>query len=518
MSSTAASLSGTAAGRQGISTVGALGVCGLAILALLLAYRDTVLDIVGIWSRSETFAHGFLVVPVSLYLIWRARHDWLGIPARPAWWAAPLLLGLGFAWLVASITGIAVGQHLSLVLMLPMVVLLVMGSRFAWAIAFPLAFLVFAAPMGEELMPMLMDFTARFTVTMLRLTGIPVYVEGTFFSIPSGDWSVVEGCSGIRYLIASVTMGSLYAYLTYRKYWKRALFIAFSVVLPILANGFRAYMIVMIAHLSDMKLALGVDHFIYGWVFFGLVMLLMFWIGSFFADPDSPRPEQAEVAQAGTVPVVAAALLALAVAAPWPAIGQWMSAGPGGNATLRFEWPVPPPGWGEAESFTDWRPHYQKPLATRTLFLDDGKGPVAVHLVFYASGGEGELINSRNVMVPQKHEVWQQVGSGRRQRAGQPGELIEARLRSHGQRLLIERWYWLDGTETANDYVAKLIKAQARLSGRDPLSAAVLVFAPYQERNEEAALRARLDDFIDAWEPGLRQALAAAAIKRAPAE
>ena len=518
MSSTAANLPGTATGHQRISTPAALAVSGFAVMALLLAYGDTVLDIVGIWSRSETFAHGFLVVPVSLYLIWRARHDWLGIPARPAWWAAPLLFGLGFAWVVASVTGIAVGQHLSLVLMLPTTVLLVMGARFAWAIAFPLAFLIFAAPMGEELMPLLMDFTARFTVTMLRLSGIPVYVEGTFFSIPSGDWSVVEGCSGIRYLIASVTMGSLFAYVSYRAYWKRALFIAFSVVLPIIANGLRAYMIVMIAHLSDMKLALGVDHFIYGWVFFGLVMLLMFWIGSFFADPDVPRPARVAAGHSPVAPVVGAALLAIAVAAPWPAIGQWMASGPSGGATLRFEWPAPPAGWREAEAFTDWRPHYQKPLATRTLFLEDGKGPVAVHLVFYAGGGEGELVNSRNVMIPQKHAIWQKVGGGHRQRTGVPAEVVEARLRSHGQRLLIARWYWLDGAETANDYVAKLIEARARLAGRDPLLAAVVVFAPYQERGEEASLRARLDAFIDAWGAGLRQALAAAVIERVPAE
>ena len=57
------------------------------------------------------------------------------------------------------------------------------------------------------------------------------------------------------------------------------LFVALSVIVPIVANGLRAYMIVMIAHLSDMKLALGVDHLIYGWVFFGLVMLLLFWVG-----------------------------------------------------------------------------------------------------------------------------------------------------------------------------------------------------------------------------------------------
>src|SRR4029079_4205078 len=132
----------------------------------------------------------------------------------------------------------------------------------------------------------MMDWTADFTVTALRLSGIPVFRVGTFFTIPSGQWSVVEGCSGLRYLIASITVGALFAYLSYQKPWKRILFVVLSVIVPIIANGMRAYMIVMIAHLSDMKLALGIDHLIYGWLFFGIVMLLLFWSGSFGRPPE----------------------------------------------------------------------------------------------------------------------------------------------------------------------------------------------------------------------------------------
>ena len=103
--------------------------------------------------------------------------------------------------------------------------------------AFPLAYLLLAVPFGEALIPPLIDFTADFTVTALQLTGIPVYREGSFFTIPSGNWSVVEACSGLRYLIASFTLGTLYAYLTYRSLKRRLIFIALSVIVPIIANG-----------------------------------------------------------------------------------------------------------------------------------------------------------------------------------------------------------------------------------------------------------------------------------------
>ena len=88
-----------------------------------------------------------------------------------------------------------------------------MPALFGWAvtreIAFPLGFLFFAVPIGEFLVPTMIDYTADFTVAALRLTGIPVYREGNDFVIPSGNWSVVDACSGVRYLIASVMVGHL---------------------------------------------------------------------------------------------------------------------------------------------------------------------------------------------------------------------------------------------------------------------------------------------------------------------
>jgi hypothetical protein len=61
-------------------------------------------------------------------------------------------------------------------------------------------------------------------------------------------------------------------------------------VVPVIANGLRAYMIVMIGHLSGMALATGVDHLIYGWLFFGLVMFIMFWIGSYWREDTAAAP------------------------------------------------------------------------------------------------------------------------------------------------------------------------------------------------------------------------------------
>ena len=155
---------------------------------------------------------------------------------------------------------------------------------------FPLAFLFFAVPFGEALVPKLMDWTADFTVAAVKLSGVPVYREGTHFVIPSGQWSVIEACSGIKFLIASLMGGSLYAWLMYRSPGRRLAFIGASIVVPLLANWLRAYAIVMMGHLSNNRLMTNDDHIVFGWVLFGAIMLLMYWWGARWREDGRPEP------------------------------------------------------------------------------------------------------------------------------------------------------------------------------------------------------------------------------------
>lgn len=484
-----------------------------AVVALLALFHGTVASTVAIWMRSETFAHGWLIFPISAWLIWKRRQGLANVAPVPDARGLVLLALLGLVWLAASVARVLVVQQLAVVAMIPALVFTLLGAEVTRRLSFPLAYLLLAVPMGEFLIPPLMDFTADFTVAALQLTGIPVYREGTFFTIPSGNWSVVEGCSGLRYLIASFTLGTLYGYLTYRSLKKRLLFALVSVVVPILANGLRAYMIVMIAHLSDMKLALGVDHYIYGWVFFGLVMMLLFWIGSFWRE-DKDVPADAAPGPASSVPAPRALFPMLsasaAVVAVFPAWGAALEARAPTDLAVRLEAPPAQRGWQKDAVFTDWRPHYQG--ADRVVAQAYRKGDHRVLLVFAYyryQRQDAELVNSQNVMVRQKHPVWSNVGEALRQRSGVPGEVMETKLRSAAQRLLVWQWHWLNGPLTVDPYWAKFYEARARLLGRWDDAAAVILASPYEERPEEAA--AALEEFVRDMGPAAHRALAQAA-------
>ncbi|WP_028103221.1 exosortase A [Pseudoduganella violaceinigra] len=482
----------------------------LVMLLPLLVFHETALTLAQIWERSETFAHGFLILPISLYLVWRQRGALAALPLRPYWPAMPLLAACGAAWLLADLVEVGIVRQYALALMLPLSVLAVLGKRVAGALLFPLAFVLFAVPVGESLIPPLIELTANFTVDALRLTGIPVLRDGNSFSIPTGNWSVVEACSGLRYLISSITLGCLFAYLSYRTVWRRAAFVLASVLVPLAANGVRAYMIVMMGHLSGMKLAVGVDHLIYGWIFFGLVMLLLFWIGSFWREDLQAAPAPAAVPapapQLPARPLLGAAGGVLAMLLAWPLLAaraDQAAAAAAPPVRLAFA-PATPAG----PEFSRWEPDFAPASATlRQSF--GGAPPVGLTVLYYrdAAGG-AKLVSSTNQLGHAKTEFRENSAALRDERfAGRTVAVREAMLGVEGRRLLVWQWYWINGSMTSSDYVGKLLQAKSKLLTGSSDGAAVMVFAPYDE--DPAAARGAMRAFLDSNLAPLERSLAA---------
>ena len=489
-----------------------------AIATILAIYQQTVLSTVAIWLRSETFTHGFFIFPISAYLIWIKRKSLAEIAPCPDYRGLLIMAGLGLGWLLADAGSVQVVAQLCLVAMIPVTVWTMLGLRVVRAITFPLGFLFFAVPFGEFLIPPLMDFTADFVVTALQITGIPVYREGTFFTIPSGQWSVVEGCSGLRYLIASFTLGTLYGYLTYRSNKRRLIFVALSLIVPIFANGMRAYMIVMIAHLSNMQLALGVDHYIYGWVFFGIVMTLLFWIGAFWREDQLDQQRQENKIAVNTVRgtitrrgFAMAGVITILVAALWPAYAAYLDNRPIKTDGLVIKLPESIQGWNlQATPFTEWQPHYVGTHAQTMHTYRKGDQIVSVYLGYYRTQRQdAELINSQNYMIQQKHRVWNNVGEGQRTISlhGKNETIQQTLLRAPKNRLLIWSWNSLKGTYTTNPYLAKLLLAKAKLLWQRDDGAVIIITAPYEGTPGSAAssLQSFANDILPAIDASLNE-------------
>ena len=483
-----------------------------AVFWLLAWYWDTAWTMVALWQRSETFAHGFLIVPISVWLIWRQRDHLAALQLRPNPLVLPLLASAGFGWLLGRLAGAGVVEQYALVLMIPLLVWTLLGNQAVRALAFPLVFLLFAVPFGEFLEPLLMEHTANFTVYAIRLSGVPVYREGLFFTLPSGSWSVVEACSGLRYLIASLTLGVLYAYLTYRSFARRAIFIVFSVAVPIVANWLRAYMIVMIGHLSSMRLAVGVDHLIYGWLFFGFVMLILYWAGSFWREDLDPHKEALAAAPpagrtlSSPAATMMATVAAAAVVAVWPAVAVHLARA---LPIPALQAPSPAGEWQPvAGRLTGWTPRFAQPRVQINQTYAKDAARVELYIGYYRNQRQGaQLISSENRLVSSGNSEWRSIGGSRHttEAGNQQAPLIETKLQGRSGSLLVWHWYWVDGHATVNLYWAKLLQAKAMLLGRGDDGAVVIVYAPTTDQPKVAAQEMR--DFLDAMQPSITRSL-----------
>ena len=479
-----------------------LSTLALSLGALLLVYFDTFRSMAAIWSRSDTYVHGYFVLPISLYLIWIQRAEIRKLTPRvDARALVPIALA-GVGWLAARLGGVLVAEQYFAVATIPLMVWAVAGPSVARRLSFPLGYLLLLVPVGEALIPYLIDYTAAFTVAALRISGVPVLQEGNLLTLPNSQWSVVEACSGLRYLIACVTIGLVFAYLTYRSWTRRALFIGLSIVVPIVANWVRAYLIVLIGYTSNMELAVGVDHLIYGWIFYAFVMCLLLWAGSRFSDDGAPvkREPSAERAELPsplnrTVFVACAAVLAAAI---WPV---WA-----GSAESR-DWEVPQ---GVAFAFPDrigewtytgepslWEPRYVGASFAGAGVYKAGDSRVGLHVALYPEQRQGaELVSSANSLVHSEDKAWRQVSLASRGVALPGGRLAveEAVLTGPGGAQLVWRWYVVSGRRTSSAVWAKAIEATEKLRFRQPSAAGMVVFT---RLDDEESARARLEEFLD---------------------
>ncbi|MBO0710047.1 MAG: exosortase [Acetobacteraceae bacterium] len=289
---------------------------GLVLLGLL--FHEEIAAAVRVWRSSTAYNHCFLVLPIALYLAWDRRATLQAVPIEPAPAAGLLALPASAVWLIAYLLGIMEGRQLVLIVLVQLLFLAVLGWRMAGRLAAPLLYLFFLVPFGEFLVPALQTFTTRFIGFGLSLTSLPAYIDNHTIEIPEGTFFVAEACAGLRFLIASVAFGVLYAILIYRSWVRRALFIGVSIIVPVIANGLRALGIVLLAHLLGSAKAATADHLIYGWIFFSIVIALLVALGLPFREDTLPRaaePDSAVAQRAVPFGVSARAATTLALSA-----------------------------------------------------------------------------------------------------------------------------------------------------------------------------------------------------------
>ncbi|MBN8843459.1 MAG: EpsI family protein [Sphingomonadales bacterium] len=481
----------------------ALAALSAGILAIF--YRDA-LDMAGIWWHSSTFTHCLLMVPMIGWLV--SQRVALLRPLTPVYWwpALAWIAGAGFVWLVGEAAGVGLFRQLGLVLMLQGAVAVALGEKLVRGLLFPLAYALLLVPFGEELVPLLQTLTAYISMILLHLSGLPAELEGVFITTRAGFFEVAEACSGVNFLIAMLAYSVFAAHLCFRSWTRRIVFVTAALATTIAANALRAYGTMVAAEIWGIEAAGGIDHVFYGWVFFGLVVLIVMLVARRWFD----RPANDIAVDVTGLDIAcrhagpARAVLPAALAIPL-LFALWAALIGGRSAPLPDTMPVAtPPGWVPASSEKmAWLPRFDGADQRIVRHFADARGRrVTVAIGGYQRQAEGREVVAygQGAVDPDSKWAWSAalapVDGGKTDRLLHPGPVLRDAA----------TWYVVDGTATGSARGAKLAGLKARLVGGDPRALSLIVSAEEGQGGRDA-----IADFLSA--SGGAQAMADRALK-----
>jgi exosortase A len=470
-----------------------LQLLGAAWASLLLLFWRDAADMAAIWWNSSTFNHCLLILPILVWLVMQRRELLAELKPQP-WWPALLYGAVGAGgWLLGDAAGLAVARQLGLAMMLQGSVAALVGPNVTRGLLFPLFYMFFLVPIGEEAVPALQTLTAKMCMLFLGWSGIPAHIDGIFISTPTGYFRVAEACSGVKFLIAMVAYGALVANLCFQRWGRRIGFMVVCAVVPIIANGLRAFGTIYIAHHSSLDFAASFDHVFYGWIFFGVVIALVMAAGWRFFDKRADAPAfdpsklQAPVNQT-TSPMraLAAVLLVAAIPVGW---SSYIAAKPS---------PIPAhialpevPGWQIVPyaPLAKWTPRFDG--ASHYLFgrYRNAVGQEAdLFVVLYDRQSEGrELVGyGQGAVDPDGNWAWTADTAA-------PANARAERIKTEGASREVVSFYRVNGTTSGSAARIKLATLKARLLNGDQQAVAILVSA---EQSGDAPPRPAIDIFV----------------------
>jgi exosortase A len=454
-------------------------ILGVTVLVALVLFAKDVSDMITIWWNASTYNHCLLIPFITAWLVAQRKAELARLSPRIFAPGIAFILASGLIWILGEAAGIGLIRQAAVVLMIQSLVLTLLGPVVTRGMLFPLFYLSFMVPAGEELVPILQTVTAKMSMVLLALFGVPAHINGIFITIPNGYFKVAEACSGVKFLVAMIAYGALVAHVCFRSWKRRTLFMVASVIVPVLANGLRAFGTIYVAHLTTSDAAAGFDHVIYGWFFFAFVMALLMGLGWRFFDRGVSDPWIANLGEAAVRPdkanrplVFVLAILSLTVPLAWD-VGVSAS----GRIAMSQQISLPVlPGWQRTntQSRIAWAPHFKgSDHVLLGHYVSDRGDQVDLAVNIYAWQEEGrELIGfGQGAVGPDENWAWSADGAPI---AGGKAERLVARGPTNRE---VVSFYVVGGKMTGRAGEVKLATLKARLFGGDQAATAILVSA-----------------------------------------
>jgi EpsI family protein len=375
-----------------LATILAVGTLGL---------WPTLAALARIWVQMLDYHHGFLVVAVTLGWLFTRRELINASPIRTEWKPlVPLAIAV-LAWIIAFRANSELMQQLLVPVLLQLAVLASLGRRIARLTLAPLAYLYFAIPVWEHLLPLLQWLTTQVSESALRLMGVATQVDGHSVTIPEGTFDIVEGCSGKRYLVIGLAFATM-AGVTYDVRGRgRVILLVIATLAALVTNWLRVSTVIYVGHVSNMQHYLVArEHLSFGYALFIPLMVLILLVArrlQHHGDAKSARVDQGDNAMRPGATVLSATAVLLLTPLLAASIKQTLDA-----PVALLSLPVMTGTWqGPLPASLRWQPQFVGAAGDRRAAYASANGRIEVYYNVYGPQSPGhELVHFHNTIVP----------------------------------------------------------------------------------------------------------------------
>ena len=248
---------------------------GTFILAFFPVWKRLVLS----WYSSDQYSHGFFIIPITLYIIWKKKDILVKTPIRPSWWGMALVVFSLLLYLFAHFAEILTLTSFSIVLLLAGVIIYLYGFLIFKELLFPLVFLLFMIPIPSQIYSSLTIplqlFVSKVSVWLGSTIGIPIYREGNVIHLPDRTMQIVQACSGLRSMISLLMLSAIIGYLTLKSNILRFVLFLSGIPAAIFVNIIRVCLMVFAFHYFNYDLTKDSVHTVFGIIIFCIALIII---------------------------------------------------------------------------------------------------------------------------------------------------------------------------------------------------------------------------------------------------
>lgn len=232
------------------------------------------------WRADPDYSHGLLIVPLSLYFAYGKTPQLRKAEFNGSWWGVAVLLVGVVAVCIGELGGLLTALRSGYVLALMGFVLLLAGRQVFEILLFPMAFLFLMVPLPQSLVNIiafpLQLIAAGWAVGSLQVFGIPALLEGNIIHLAHTQLFVAEACSGLRSLMALLTLGVVFAqFFRPGQLAQQCILIAGTIPIAILVNAVRVSLTGVLAHNFGRETATGFIHDFQGMITFSMAFVML---------------------------------------------------------------------------------------------------------------------------------------------------------------------------------------------------------------------------------------------------